>query len=163
MSESEYLKEINRLITGFRDFEDFCYESLMSIIDLIDVQRVSLWRLDDSNSKIECQVLLDKHKGALIEITELSEVDFPAYFEALKSGEAIVANDAKNNPATSEFTDEYLVPNAITSMLDIPIIQSNIIVGIICCEHCGDVRKWQEDEIDFVFEIAKLVEEHIEQ
>ena len=162
MSESEYLKEINRLISGFTDFEDFCYESLMSIIDLLDVQRVSLWRLDNSKTKIECQILLDKHKGALIEITELREIDFPVYFEALKSGEAIVAHDAQKDPATNEFTDEYLVPNAITSMLDVPIIQSNIIVGIICCEHCGDIRKWQEDEIGFVFEIAKLIEEHVE-
>ena len=47
--------------------------------------------------------------------------DFPSYFVALNENRVINAGDAHTHPATHEFSESYLTPLHIESMLDVPI------------------------------------------
>ena len=152
-----FQQEINRLSLIPDTDQEFAIDALMAIADLLQVQRTSLWLLDESSQAISCRNLIDKERGMLIEASTLYEKDYPQYFKALKSGQPIIAQDARKNVTTKEFTDIYLIPFNIVSMLDLPVFVDNQLVGIICCEHCGEKRPWLAQEQAFVRQIAALI------
>ena len=53
---------------------------------------------------------------------ELFKKDFEGYFNHLLVDPIIVAENAETHPATTCFTEGYLRPLGIKSMLDVPII-----------------------------------------
>ena len=153
---------IQQIFDNAESIEDVLLDCLMNIEQSIEVQRTSLWMLKEDDTVINCLSMLDKDVGLLIELAALTEKEYPCYFEALKSGKIIVANDAQKDPSTCEFTDNYLIPYKITSMLDVPIFKFEKLVGIICCEHIGPIREWttseQEVVLGYTKEISQLLE-----
>jgi len=125
-----------------------------SAAEALEVARVSIWFLNEDNNELKCvnlyETTQEKHSEGMI----LWAQDSPNYFEALKSGRVVDAHDARNDPRTKEFTDNYLIPLGITSMLDAAIRVSGNIVGIVCHEHIGDPRTWSADEMAFAGAIA---------
>jgi diguanylate cyclase (GGDEF)-like protein len=69
----------------------------------------------------------------------------------------LAASDARTDPRTSEFAPEYLVPNGIQAMLDVPIWLNGEFIGIVCHEHIGSLREWSDEEQNFAASIADLV------
>ncbi len=88
---------------------------------------------------------------------ELAEVYYPTYFQALAEERAIAAVDARHDFRTREFTDSYLIPFGITSMLDTPIQIDGKIAGVICLEHVGNTRYWTIEEQSFAVSLADSV------
>ncbi|MDD5716894.1 MAG: EAL domain-containing protein [Sulfuricurvum sp.] len=141
--------------------------------DTLGIERVSLWRMTPDGSMIVCDDLYDRQRDEHRCGTVLHEHDFPLYFAALQRGELIIADDAQNDPKTSEFTDVYLKPLGIVSMLDIPIIRGGKVVGVVCHEALI-VHEWQPEEQDFTMAMAstmslalemerrQLLEEHLD-
>jgi signal transduction histidine kinase/CheY-like chemotaxis protein len=87
----------------------------------------------------------------------LTDSDYPDYFAWLLRERAIVAMDACRHPATHEFRDHYLVPQGITSMLDVPIRHHGRMIGIICAEHRGPLRDWTPEDVAFAGALADLI------
>src|SRR5262249_4621135 len=87
----------------------------------------------------------------------LEAKDYPHYFEALEASLAIAAPEAQTDPRTREFTETYLKPLGIISMMDVPIRLHGEVVGIVCHEHVGPPREWKLEEQDFGAFIADLV------
>lgn len=110
--------------------------------------RTSIWHLNPEQTELNCLALYQDGVFESAEFT-LTAKEYPKYFDAVKDTRFIVANDANNHPDTSEFSEHYLKPQGISSMLDAPIRQGGEMVGIICSEHIGDVREWSELEKSF--------------
>jgi len=123
----------------------------------LGVQRVSVWFCDATTSKISCADLYDRSTGAHTSGTELSATDFAPYFRALKTGRTIAANDANTDPRTSCFSEVYLKPLAITSLLDVPIWVKERMTGVVCHEHVGPKRVWDADEETFAYLMSNFV------
>lgn len=130
---------------------------ISSILDALNIQRAGIWFVKADYSEIDCQLLLDTFHKAEIESLTISAEEYPKYFTALKAERAILAHDAHNHPATNEFSEGYLRPLQISSMLDVPIRHKGEMIGIICCEQIGDKRVWSDDEASFVGSMADLV------
>ena len=120
----------------------------------LGVERTGIWMLTDDGNELHCHDLHDTRSNDHAAGTVLLAKDYPCYFKALLSERTIVAEDARADLQTSEFTESYLVPNNIASMLDSPIRMSGKLVGVVCNEQLGDKRTWQPDEIKFAAEIA---------
>jgi signal transduction histidine kinase len=88
---------------------------------------------------------------------ELSAEDYPKYFEALSEEHIIAADDAHSNPHTREFSESYLTPHGISSMLDAPIRLAGEMVGVVCSEHVGPPREWSWEERSFITSVADFV------
>ena len=120
------------------------------------ISRCSIW-LNQPGQGLRC---LRLHNLAAPELRQpelvLTAHDYPAYFTALASERAIVADDAHRHPATREFSQSYLTPLGIGALLDIPLRHRGQMVGIICCEHVGGPRPWQAEEITFTANLADL-------
>lgn len=125
-----------------------------SICNGLNVERAGIWLLSDDKQSIACFLLLD-NKSKQQNIT-LTREQLPLYFQALDSERTIAADDVSVHSATSEFIDIYLVPQGIVSMLDCPIRHAGKMIGIICCEHRGQIRSWSHDEKVFVAALADL-------
>jgi len=124
--------------------------------DTLLIERVSIWLFNDSKDQIDCHDLYSRSEGHLSGLT-LTRNDFPDYFEALDSARPLVIDDAINHPATSCFTEIYLKPSQIRAMLDIPLYYNGKVAGVLCHEHTGSVRHWQDFEIDFAATMASMV------
>jgi hypothetical protein len=123
----------------------------------LDVERVSLWFLDDAHTKIVCRDLFVRKTRDHAHGTELFAKDFPPYFRALKTERTIAAHDAHVDPRTSCFSQVYLTPLGIASMLDVPIWVQGKMVGVVCHEHVGPKRRWDSDEETFAYLMSSFV------
>lgn len=123
----------------------------------LNIQRAGVWFVESDYSEINCQLLIDTYHDTEIESLAISSADYPQYFDALRGERAILAHDAHTDSSTSEFSEGYLTPLEINSMLDVPIRHKGEMIGIICCEHIGNSRQWTEDEATFSSSLADLI------
>ena len=72
--------------------------------ETLGVERVSYWSLSDDRSRITCEELYQRSSGQYQRGAVLHERDVPSYFAAMLANVAIVANDARYDPRTSEFS-----------------------------------------------------------
>lgn len=122
----------------------------------LDIERVSIWFLDDAQTKIHCEDLFVRSTHMHSAGTELFAKDFPSYFRALKTERTIAAHDAHTDPRTSCFSEVYLAPLNIGAMLDVPIWHKGKMMGVVCHEHVGPQRKWNSDEETFAYLMASF-------
>ena len=130
--------------------------------ETLELERAGIWLYSEDFSRITCVDLFErsaqKHSGGQV----LTAADYPDYFHALGEQRAIAADDASSDPRTREFTDSYLAPLGITSMLDAPIWFGGKMAGVICSEHIGEARRWTLEEQQFSASLADYVTLSIE-
>jgi PAS domain S-box-containing protein len=120
------------------------------------VERVSVWLLAEDGEELLCEDLFEASRDEHIRDLVLLAADYPSYFAAIHGVSRVSAEDARTDPRTREFTDGYLVPLGITSMMDSGIFVAGKLAGIICFEHTGEKRRWQTDEESFAGMISAI-------
>ncbi|HEY2325812.1 MAG TPA: EAL domain-containing protein [Thermoanaerobaculia bacterium] len=128
-----------------------------AVAETIEVERASVWFFDESRTILRCADLYIRSSHEHSSGLELTAERYPAYFRALEVERTLTANDARADPRTSCFNDEYLIPLGITSMADAPVRRLGQLSGVVCCEHVGAPRYWTVDEENFAGSIADLV------
>ena len=123
----------------------------------LDVERVGIWFYTADLQSINCVELYERTTRQHTEGGELTAIRYPSYFRALQTERAIVAHDARSDPRTSAFTEPYLVPHGVTSLLDAPVRRLGRVTGVLCFEHTGPPRRWTLDEENFAGSVADLV------
>lgn len=123
----------------------------------VQVQRASVWFLDESRTNLTCAAIFDGLEGLHSEGARLSASHYPTYFAEIERGRVVAAEDARQDPRTREFTEGYLVPLSITSMLDVPIKHGDTLAGVVCLEHTGPQRAWLSEEKQFAAFASSLV------
>jgi len=124
---------------------------------MLDVERVGIWFFTPDRSAISCDELYERTAQVHSSGNQLTAIRYPVYFKALETARTITAHDARLDPRTSAFTDSYLVPFGVTSMLDAPVRRLGQITGVVCFEHVGPQRYWTTEEEAFASSIADLV------
>lgn len=125
--------------------------------NVLDVERVSVWFLDGNQTMIKCGDLWERKTRKHSSGTTLFERDFPLYFAALREERTIAAHDAHKDPRTAGFSQTYLTPLGISSMLDVPIWVRGKMIGVLCHEHIGRPRKWDDDQENFAYLMSNFV------
>lgn len=125
----------------------------------LDVPRASVWLVDADRRSMHCVALVDRLDDSAPNNLRLSDVDYPAYFaalQALSGRRCIVVDDCLNDPCCVELVEPYLKPLQIGAMLDTPIHRHGELLGILCAEHRGGPRAWQESEQVFAANLGDL-------
>lgn len=125
------------------------------VVESIDTDRCSIWLYGKTKDSIVCQQLYINSEKNWHQGFELLEKDCKPYFDTLKTNPIIVANDALSHKATSCFTENYLKPLGINSMLDVPIMYKGETIGVICIESLKS-REWNNAEINFAQMLSSL-------
>jgi signal transduction histidine kinase len=73
-----------------------------------------------------------------------------------------VAEDAFKDPKTDQL-ESYLERAGVGALLDAPIYRDGHVTGVVCHEHVGGPREWQEREASFASTVADLLTMLIQQ
>lgn len=158
-----YLNKLNDVIIS-QSHNTLFYEGKISdggklltkeVTSSIGADRCSIWLYNKDKTSIICQQLYIKAEDNWYQNIELFRKDFTPYFDHLLVDPIIVANDAEKHSATSCFTEGYLKPLGIKSMLDVPVIFRGSIIGVICIESLT-LREWSDCEVDFAQMLSSL-------
>lgn len=163
MSNKEYYNKLSKVLvhqsynelfyTG--DIENGSKILTKEVVDTIGADRTSIWLYSEDKTSIICKQLYIKSDNSFHTGIELFEKDFQGYFDALKRDPIIVANDAETHLATKCFTEVYLKPLGIKSMLDVPVWYKGSLLGVICIESLTS-RDWIQEEVDFAQILSSL-------
>lgn len=129
----------------------------------LGADRMSLWLYINEGDALECFDLYESEEKKHCQNDVLYEKDFPLYFKALEKREVLRLEKARTDLRSKEFTQIYLEPNNIYSMLDIPVSTGSELIGVICCEYKGDEHIFNEEDIEFSLAISEVVSKAIEQ
>lgn len=123
----------------------------------LNIERVGLWALTAQHTRLECVDLYelspDRHSDGI----RLQAEDYPQYFRALGAGDPIVADDAMKHPASHELTDDYLLHNGISALINSPIHAAGEVQGVLSIERVGPHSAWTSIERLFAHAMAGLV------
>ncbi|MGV1098858.1 PAS domain S-box protein [Thiovibrio sp. JS02] len=157
-NQEQFIAQFSRFCRDTAAIEPV-YELVTSwIAGQLGIDRVSVWRFDESGAALVCRCLYDSESkrfvpgGAEIRCNEI-----PRYSAALKRDEPIVAEDARSHPATGELGEDYLLPLDIRSMLDLPLKLNGEIAGVLCLEVRHNRRGWEAQEIALCRAVADQV------
>jgi PAS domain S-box-containing protein len=153
--QSQILVELARSKTqNGGNLEAAIAEITEAAANTLAVERVGVWLYDPDHRQITCINLYERtqreHSSGSLLLTE----PYVDYFHSLETERAISVDQALTDPRTRDLADSYLIPLNITSKLDAPIRIGGQIVGILCCEHIGTLRRWKLGERNFVASIA---------
>jgi PAS domain S-box-containing protein len=123
----------------------------------LDIPRASIWLFDASGKYLVCRFQTPMPPPGVTE-PHLDVASCPGYVRAITQAEvgAIAVEDALSDPRTSELK-EYLQQHRVGALLDVPLIGPGELRGVLCHEHQGASRQWQEEEIDFAADVGALV------
>jgi len=125
------------------------------VVNSVHANRCSIWMYNHDNTSIICEQLYSKDTDSWSSGMELFKRDFEPYFDVLQENPIIIADDAETHPATACFTEAYLRPLGIKSMLDVPVIYMGEVIGVVCIESLT-THRWSQIEVDFARMIAAL-------
>lgn len=132
-------------------------EILETDAKVMNIERVSVWLFDESKTKIELLDLYEKSHDRHTSGMTLDEHQYRTYFAALRADRVIAAHDAHKDTRTSEFSEGYLTPLGISSLLDTPVHLRGEMVGLVCHEQVGERITWSTEHERFAGSIADLV------
>lgn len=135
---------------------------LQELSGALEVKIVGLWNLDSQKTFIKNELSFRSEDKKFFSGEILYKQSAPKYFKAIFEEQVIVADNALTHAATSELADSYLIPNQISSLLDVPVLVEGDFIGIICCENDNPQRVWTTDEKYFVSLAAHLISNLIE-
>ncbi|MGI8998028.1 MAG: EAL domain-containing protein [Pyrinomonadaceae bacterium] len=138
------------------DFDAAIKEITETASRTLDIERVSIWLFNDEQTQINCIDLYERGDDRHCEGIVLTEADCPAYFEEIRGVRVLAAHEACIDERTKGFTEKYLKPLGIGSMMDAPVRLGGRTIGIVCHEHKGAMRQWALDEQQFAASIGDL-------
>jgi signal transduction histidine kinase/HAMP domain-containing protein len=160
--KAEQIMKHHNTLMKLANIPDYDINSLLGLIteqdaQVLNVAQVSVWFYNTERTEIICRDLFIKDQNKHEKDMSLKVQDYPRYFKTMENTRVLAANNAWTDSCTSEFTETYLKPKGITSMLDIPIRLHGIIIGVLCHEHTGPARGWSDSEQDFAASVADMI------
>ncbi|HEY8943595.1 MAG TPA: ATP-binding protein [Polyangiaceae bacterium] len=141
---------------GARSVEEILGNVAETAARTLQVARVNIWLYDAGRTLIRCVESYDARTNTHDQGEELRALDYPQYFSALEHLRSIAALNAEHDSRTQELAD-YLDRHAITTMLDVPILKSGRVIGVVCHEHVGSPRSFSAIDRLFAGSIGDLV------
>jgi signal transduction histidine kinase len=130
----------------------------------LGVERVSAWCFDEAGAFLQCHGLYTLSTASFSTPTEVLRcADVPSYIAGLRERRVVAVKDARTHRLTRELSAGYLEPHGISSLLDAPIIHAGSVVGVVCHEHVGEQRAFEQHEVDFASTVADILALLLEQ
>lgn len=130
---------------------------------LFEIERVNAWLLNKNKDAIISIGEYDTRTKKFNKNTIIPSKDCPNYFKSIIKNRIILVENVYTNSVTSELTDNYLRPNNIISLMDIPLRMNGELIGVLCLEKTGDAeRVFSKDEQTFALGLGFLISSSLE-
>lgn len=123
----------------------------------LQAARVGIWMLTDGGDGLVSTIEWDSVNEVASGGAKLHRDQAASYMDAIKADLLVVLDDAMSDPRCKELAVDYLPSLGVSSMLDCPLHGMDGLTGVLCVEHIGLARVWQEAEKDFVVGVASLI------
>jgi len=120
----------------------------------LQIDRVSVWLIDESRISLICKKLYDKNSKELTSGMILREDEYVSEFNFLASNAYYVSDHPSSDPVLNSLVSSYLKPNNISAMLDAAIKSQGANLGVICLEFVSMPHHWEQDEISYACQLA---------
>jgi two-component system, cell cycle sensor histidine kinase and response regulator CckA len=120
------------------------------------VARVNVWLYDETRSALTCTEGYDARTGEHSSGEMLLASEHPSYFASLEILRHVSALDVHEDPRTREL-DDYLKKHDIATILDVPMLRSGRVVGVVCHEHVGAPRSFHQSDRLFAGSVGDMV------
>jgi two-component sensor histidine kinase len=149
LSKSNYISEGNDVAMA--------KEILYSASHFLKIPRANAWLMNEDETALICLAAYDRNKDDFYSEGILKAVDLPLYFNHIRRNDIIISFEARKEEFNQELLDSYLIPHNIFSMMEVPILLSGEIRGIICFENTDEIRNWNNDEQHFALALTQLL------
>jgi diguanylate cyclase (GGDEF)-like protein len=125
--------------------------------ELVDVERVSVWRFVADRQSIACCDYFDRpavRHGAGLELTAAL---YPGFIAALNGGEMIATTHPAEDPRTAQLAISYLEPFGIEALLAVPILINGELEGVISFECAKADSPWRTEQMLIATAVGNLV------
>lgn len=126
-------------------------------VNALGVGRFSVWLTTGEGDAVRLYFLHRPDQENVTDGTILRVEQFPSYFAALRNARALLVPNVYTEPAVAELLEGYLKPLGVGAMLDAPIYRAGVLVGVVCHEHLGGPRIWDNAEREFAADVAIAV------
>lgn len=120
------------------------------------VARVNVWLYDEARLSLECIESFDARTGRHERGEMLLASDHPSYFQSLDLLRHVSALDVHTDSRTREL-DRYLQQHDIATILDVPMLRSGRVFGVVCHEHVGAPRSFRTNDRMFAGSVGDMV------
>ncbi|MGB9202261.1 histidine kinase dimerization/phosphoacceptor domain -containing protein, partial [Methanobacterium sp.] len=123
----------------------------------LNIDRVSLWFFNEDKSILNCSDLYKLNNNIHEKESNWNAKDYPIYIQTLETHHNITAEDTLTNPYTKELKEDYIKPNGIISMLNVPIWLQKEMVGVLSMEQTENSKAWTFEEQDFAASVSYIL------
>ncbi len=151
----ELLSKSRKIRDGF--FNEAIFEILQMASRVTKAARVNAWIYEGDKSSIKCIGNFDLRKQELVPQDNLIRIASPNYFKLFDTEKIIVTSNVLTDEKTKELLDNYLMPNDIKAMMDVPLRIEGEIIGVLCFEEIEGPRIWHVQDQQFALITAQMV------
>ncbi|HQQ95367.1 MAG TPA: PAS domain S-box protein [Bacteroidia bacterium] len=154
---SKLLRELTFTCTSYTlDLNSILKQVIEKTAGGIKADRVSVWNC--SNEHIQSSYFYERQdQKHWYKAIRIAKDDHPGYFNLLKRGEIVAAEDVNENAATKDFVNDYFQDHNTKSLLDVPIFIDGRLDSVLCSETYTQKRQWDSEDINFVRSVAGLL------
>ncbi len=138
------------------------YEILEMSSKAVQVERVNAWLFNEDATLIECIGNYDTSIPGLVDQDSLPRIQMPNYFRLFETEKIIISTNSMDSEITRELRNNYLIPNNIHAMMDVPLRIEGDIIGVICFEQLDHSREWTLQDQKFGLIAAQMVSLSVE-
>jgi two-component sensor histidine kinase len=139
------------------DIMGMAKEILYKSAHFLKIERVNAWTTSENEVYVHCLLAYDRKKDKFYQETSLNKEEFTDYFQHISKKDFLISNNARTEHYNKSILENYLIPNNIYSMIEVPIISGGKFKGILCFEQTGEPRIWTNDEQHFAIALTHLI------
>jgi len=134
---------------------------------LIDCDRVGIWIFNEDQTILTCRNLYDRQSHRHLLGVEMHAEQMPIYFDEIVKSRSLAVTDTETDMRVKDLSGYFQEMGGVKSLLDVPLILSNGIGGVLCCESFSQ-KTWSElnqtiagmlaDMVSFIFERLNRIE-----
>lgn len=142
---------------NYQDNDLTIYKATELSAKALHVDRVGIWLFNDDWTKLICADLFLAKSGIHEKGEELTEHEYPEYFKLIRQGSILSIDSVKDDYRVGDAFNDYLLALNVHSVLDLPIVIDNRLIGVIRHEKIGEECSWQLDELDFANSVVNAI------
>ncbi len=127
------------------------------IAKTLDAERISIWKIDDENSKIEAQNIFDRINGLHEDSGDFPLTNLLEFVKVIQRHRFINIFNTQEDERLNYLSDSEWGLHGVKSLLIVPIRSKGIITGILRIDQMRSRRIWMEEEIHFACQVADLI------
>ncbi|MBS4219349.1 sensor domain-containing phosphodiesterase [Bacillus sp. FJAT-49711] len=150
------------------EIQSMLREICETISILLNCDRVGIWIFNEDQTILTCRNLYDRQSHRHLLGVEMHSTTMPRYFKEIVKNRSLAVTDTETDLRVQELKDGYFQQMGnIKSLLDVPLILSKGIGGVLCCESFS-IKPWSElnqtiagmlaDMVSFIFERLNWIE-----